>query len=93
MRAHEYLQKLQGNKGSKVDEDVHARFGASTSGSAPSTINQQSTSALPKKDATNPLHKPTNPLRIQESYCRVLKFTADEDDFLNKGIDRHGFGQ
>jgi len=23
----------------------------------------------------------------------VLKFTADEDDFLKKGIDRHGFGQ
>jgi len=23
----------------------------------------------------------------------VLKFTADEDGFLKKGSDRHGFGQ
>ena len=88
MRAHECLQKLQGNKGSKVDEEVHARFGASTSSSAPSFETLESTSALPKKDAP-----PTNPLRIQKSYRRVLKFTADENDFLKKGIDRHGFGQ
>ena len=30
LKGHECLQKLQGNKGSKVDEDVQARFGAST---------------------------------------------------------------
>ena len=88
VRAHECLQKLQGNKGSEVDEDVHARFGASTSCSAPSVETLKSTSALPKKDAP-----PTNPLHIQERYRRVLKFTANEDDFLKKGIDRHGFGQ
>ena len=88
MRAHECLQKLQGSKGSEVDEDVHARSGASTSSSVPSVEILESTSALPKKDS-----QPTNPLRIQKSYRRVLKFTADEDDFLKKGIDRHGFGQ
>ena len=33
VRAHECLQKLQGSKGSEVDEDVQARFGGSTSSS------------------------------------------------------------
>ena len=88
VRAHECLQKLKGNKGSEVGEDVHARFGASTSSSASSVETLESTNALPIKDV--PL---TNRLRIEKSDCRVLKFTADEDDFLKKGIDRHGFGQ
>ena len=33
VNAHECLQKLQGSKGSEVDEDVQARFGGSTSSS------------------------------------------------------------
>ena len=32
-------------------------------------------------------------LRIQRKLHRVMKFTADEDDFLKKGINRHGYGQ
>ena len=35
-KGHECLQKLQGNKGSEVDEDVHAGFGVSMSASATS---------------------------------------------------------
>ena len=35
----------------------------------------------------------TTPLRIQLSHRRILKFTADEDKFLQEGIDKHGFGQ
>ena len=35
----------------------------------------------------------TRPLRIQRSHRRILKFTADEDKFLEEGIDKHGFGQ
>ena len=47
VRAHECLQKLPGNKGSEVDEEMHARFGASTSSSAPSVETLESTNALP----------------------------------------------
>jgi len=35
----------------------------------------------------------TTPLRIQRSQRRILKFTADEDKFLQEGIAKHGFGQ
>ena len=36
LKADECLQKLQGAKGSEVDEDVHARFRDSTSDVGPS---------------------------------------------------------
>ena len=44
LKGHECLQKLQGVKGSEVDEDVHARLGDSTSEAGPSA-------PLPKRTA------------------------------------------
>ena len=32
-------------------------------------------------------------LHIQRGRRPVLKFTAEEDNFLKEGINRHGFGQ
>jgi hypothetical protein len=89
VKAHECLQKLQGSKGSEVDEDVQARFGGSTSSSTLSveTIEKASLSH-PKKGVI-----PTENLRTQRKLHRAMKFTADEDDFLKKGINRHGYGQ
>ena len=88
VKAHECLQKLQGAKGSEVDREVQTRFSGSTSSLAAPVETAETTSALPKeKDSP-----PTNQLRVQRNYRRVLKFTADEDDFLKKGIDRHGLG-
>ena len=85
VKAHECLQKLQGSKGSEVDEDVHARIDGSTSSSTLSveTIENASVSP-PRKDFV---------LRSQRKLHRVMKFTSDEDDFLQKGINRHGYGQ
>ena len=88
VRAHECLQKLQGTKGSEVDEEVNKRFSHSTLSLAAPTESTESKSAPPQRDAP-----PTNRLRIQRSHRRLLKFTADEDEFLKKGIDKHGFGQ
>ena len=88
VKAHECLQKLQGTKGSEVDGEVHTRFRGSTSSlSAPVEITEPK-SAIPEGDSP-----PPNQLQIQRNYRRVLRLTADEDDFLKKGIDRHGFGQ
>ena len=87
-KAHECLQKLQGTKGSEVDKDVNTRFSDSSSSSAALAESAESKSVPPEKDAP-----PSSRLRIQRSQRRVLKFTADEDDVLKEGIDKHGFGQ
>ena len=87
MKGHECLQKLQGAKGSEVDEDVHERLGNSTSHAGASVERVQNISSSPKKD---PL--PKRILRSQRNIRHILKFTAEEDDFLKKGITKHGFG-
>ena len=88
LKGHECLQKLQGAKGSEVDEHVHARLGESTSEAGPSVERVQNISSSPKKDAL-----PKRILCSQTNICRVLKFTTEEDEFLKKGITKHGFGQ
>ena len=85
VKAHECLQKLQGSKGSEVDEDVHARIDGSTSSSTLSVETIENASASPPRNDFV--------LRSQRKLHRVMKFTSDEDDFLQKGINRHGYGQ
>lgn len=88
-KAHECLQKLQGTKGSEVDKEVNTRFGDSTSSFATLAENAELKRVVsPERDAP-----PSNQLRIQRSQRRVLKFAAYEDEFLKKGIAKHGFGQ
>ena len=88
VKAHECLQKLQGTKGSEVDREVHTRFSGSSSGLSARVETAESKSGTPKGDPP-----PTNQLRVRRNCRRVLKFTAEEDEFLKKGIRRHGFGQ
>ena len=88
LKGHECLQKLQGAKGSEVDEDVHARLGDSTSEAGPSVERVQNISSSSKEDAL-----PKRILRSHSNIRHVLKFTKAEDDFLKEGITKHGFGQ
>ena len=88
LKGHECLQKLQGAKGSEVDEDIYARLGDSTFDAAPSVETVQNISSSPEKDAL-----PKRILRSHSNIRHVLKFTIEEDDFLKKGITKHGFGQ
>ena len=88
LKGHECLQKLQGAKGSEVDEDVHARLGDSTSEAGRSVEKVQNISSSPEKDAL-----PKRILRSHKNIRHVLKFTKEEDDFLKEGITKHGFGQ
>ena len=88
MKGHECLQKLQGAKGSEVDEDVNARLGDPTSNAEPSVETVQNVNSSPKKDAL-----PKRILRSHSQIRHVLKFTKEEDDFLREGITKHGFGQ
>ena len=89
VKAHECLQKLQGSKGSEVDEDVQARFDGSTSSSTTSVETMEKASLSPPRKVVIP----TSNLRTQRRLHRVMKFTTDEDEFLKRGIDRHGYGQ
>ena len=89
VKGHECLQKLQGSKGSEVDEDVHARFGVSKSASATSVENAEM--EIPPQATTD--DPPIEQLCSQRKLRRVLKFTSNEDDCLKRGVDRHGFGQ
>ena len=68
---------------------MQTRFSGSTSSLA-APVETAETKSAPPKEKDSPL---TNQLRVQRNCPRVLKFTADEDDFLKKRIDRHGFGQ
>ena len=88
LKGHECLQKLQGAKGSEVDEDVHARLGDSTSAAGLSVERVENVNSSPKKDAM-----PKRILRSHTNIRHVLKFTTEEDDFLKEGITKHGFGQ
>ena len=45
-------------------------------------------SSSPKKEAL-----PKRILRSHRNIRHVLKFTTEEDNFLNEGITKHGFGQ
>ena len=74
VKAHECLQKLQGSKGSEVDEDVHARIDGSTSSSTLSIKTIENASVSPPRKGFG--------LRSQRKLHRVMKFTSDEDDFL-----------
>ena len=89
VKAHECLQKLQGSKGSEVDEDVQARLGGSTSSSTLSVETMEKAIWSPPRKVVIPPES----LRTQRKLHRVMKFTADEDDFLKRGIDRHGYVQ
>ena len=88
MKGHESLQKLQGAKGSEVDEDVHARLGDSTSNAVPCVEKVQNISSSSEKEAL-----PKRILRSHSNIRHVLKFTTEEDNFLKEGITKHGFGQ
>ena len=90
VKAHECLQKLQGTKGSEVDMEVNTRFGSTSSIATfePAIECARSENARPKIDTPH-----SNRLLSQGHQRRPLRFTTDEDDFLKRGIDKHGFGQ
>ena len=79
VKAHECLRKLQGAKGSEVDHEVETRFSSSTSNFTAPAESTEPNNPSPEKNS-----QPTNHLRIQRNYRRVLKFTADEDRWIKQ---------
>ena len=70
--------------------EVNTRFGSSSSKATfePAIECARSENARPKIDTPH-----SNHLLSQGHQHRPLRFTTDEDDFLKRGIDKHGFGQ
>ena len=70
---------------------MNTRFGSSscTATFEPAIECARSEHARPKIDT--PPH--SNHLLSQGHQRRPLRFTTNEDDFLKRGIDKHGFGQ
>ena len=93
VKAYECLQKLQGTKGLEVDMEVNTGFGSSSASSTatfePAIECSRSENTRPKTDT--PPH--SNRLLSQGHQRRPLRFTTHEDDFLIRGIDKHGFGR
>ena len=88
LKGHECLQKLQGAKGSEVDEDVHARLVDSTSEAGPSVERVQNISSSLKKDA---LPKKNLALALEHlSRCEIYKWRgwfSKEGKKLSPGLD------
>ena len=91
VKAPECLQKLQGTKGSEVNMEVNTRFGSSSSTATfePAIECERSENARSKIDTL----RHSNRLLSQGHQRGPLRFTTHEDDFLKKGIDKHGFGR
>jgi len=90
-KAHECLKKLHGEKGSQVDDDVSVRLSDSPNSSPGSD-----------KEHGNSNTEHCNLSAIQQSSSckqghskkkKIMLFSAEEDNYLKAGIQRHGFGQ
>ena len=86
VKVHECLQKLQGSKGSEVDEDVQARFCGSTSSSTMSVQTMEKASLSPPRKVVIPAEN----MRTQRKLHRVMNLRQTRTIFSNKeltGID------
>ena len=95
-KAHEYLKKLQGDKGAQVEEDIHLCLSESSNSSSD---HEQSSESL-RKDTKRPeggvhlQHSSNTEVKSNQGQKKkALLFTADEDKFLGEGIKLYGFGQ
>lgn len=87
-RALECLRKLQGDKGAQLEEELCLRLSESP--------NSSSDQERGNKDLCEDTEGPPKAVEDNSSRGRrrkVLLFTADEDECLRTGINRHGFSQ
>ena len=82
--------KITGDQRLRGGLEVNTRFGSTSSTATfePTFECARSEHARPKIDTPH-----SNRLLSQGHQRRPLRFTTDEDDFLKRGIHKHGFGQ
>ena len=93
-KAHEFLERLHGDKGSELEMDVRSRL------SDKSTSSQEQDDDVKgdvsSTDEVETISKTTPPKRLQRVTRlkrKQLMFTPEEDRYLQMGLKRHGFGQ
>ena len=104
-KAHEYLERLHGKKGSELEIDVRSRLSGNSASSEDQNGSKTDTSSNdegekitetpPKRLSGVPRLKRENAFIVTDFPARKksLMFTPEEDNYLKAGIDRHGYGQ
>ena len=104
-KAHEYLERLHGKKGSELEIDVRSRLSGNSASSEDQNDSKTNTSSNdegekitetpPKRFSGVPRLKRENAFIVTDFPARKksLMFTPEEDNYLKAGIERHGYGQ
>ena len=105
-KAHAFLERLQGERGSELEMDVRSRLSENSSFSQEQDVGKTNTSSNDEEEdvITDTTREPLvgvpklrreNAFRVTETSARrkSLMFTPEEDRFLKAGLKRHGFGQ
>ena len=104
-KAHEYLERLHGEKGSEIELDVRSRLSGNSASSEDQNASKTDTSSNdegetiaetpPERLSAVPRLKRENAFIVTDCPARKksLMFTPAEDGYLKAGIERHGYGQ
>ena len=104
-KAHEYLERLHGKKGSELEIDVRSRLSGNSASSEDQNGSKTDTSSNdegetiteipPERLSGVPRLKRENAFIVTDfpARKRSFMFTPEEDDYLKAGIERHGYGQ
>ena len=104
-KAHEYLERLHGKKGSEIEIDVRSRLSGNSASSEDQNASKTDTSSNdegetiaetpPERLSAVPRLKRENAFIVTDCPARKksLMFTPAEDGYLKAGIERHGYGQ
>ena len=104
-KAHEYLEKLNGKKGSELEIDVRSRLSGNSASSEDQNGSKTDTSSNdegetitetpPERLSGVPRLKRENAFIVTDFRARrkSLMFTPEEDKYLKAGIERYGYGQ
>ena len=104
-KAHEYLERLHGEKGSEIEIDVRSRLSGNSASSEHQNASKTDTSSNdegetiaetpPERLSAVPRLKRENAFIVTDCPARKksLMFTPAEDGYLKAGIERHGYGQ
>ncbi|CAH3145178.1 unnamed protein product [Porites lobata] len=104
-KAHEYLERLHGDKGSELEIDVRSRLSGDSAsfedrnGSKTDTSSNDEGETIaetpPERLSGVPRLKRENAFIVSRFPARKksLMFTPEEDNYLKAGIERYGYGQ
>ncbi|CAH3036519.1 unnamed protein product, partial [Porites lobata] len=104
-KAHEYLERLHGKKGSELEIDVRSRLSGNSASSEDQNGSKTDTSSNDEGEmiAETPPERLSGVPRLKRENAFIatdfparkksLMFTPEEDNYLKAGIERHGYGQ